>query len=300
MSDLSRGWNPFLKSLYKLNKKLSDLKLSDFDILHVMKYSKYSALGNIYIVLNPSEVKDEPSVEFIEQLCMKAKSDGLLFGPLPSKIADFKVRIFNPDGNEAEKSGNGLRIFSQYLYDNKLTPSNEFTIETIGGVVRSKILNDDLIEVEMGKVSFWSDEIPVLGERREVLNEKLNIEDKTFIFSAATIGNPHCVIILPEVSEDLAKRYGFFIETNYLFPNRTNVQFVKILDRNNIQMFIWERGAGYTQASGTSSCAASAVANKLGLCDSNITVHMPGGSLNIKVHSDLLVTMTGPVEKIGE
>lgn len=265
-----------------------------------MKYTKYNALGNIYIVLNPSELRDEPTTELIVQLCAKAKSDGLLFGPLPSKVADFKLRIFNPDGSEAEKSGNGLRIFSRYLHDEKLASNNEFTIETVGGVVKSKILDNNLIEVEMGKVSFWSDEIPVLGERREVLNEKLNIEDKTFTFSAATIGNPHCVIILPEVTEDLAKRYGFFIETNPLFPNRTNVQFVKILDRNNIQMFIWERGAGHTQASGTSSCAASAVAYKLGLCDSAVAVHMPGGELNIEVKPDFTVTMIGPVKNIEE
>jgi diaminopimelate epimerase len=298
VSEVSRVWNPLRQSLYRLYKKLNDLKLSDFDILHVMKYSKYDALGNVYIVLNPADVKDEPSTDLIIQLCAKAKSDGLLFGPLTSKKADFKLRIFNPDGSEAEKSGNGLRIFSKYLYDNNLTSKNEFTIETLGGVVRSKILNADLIEVEMGKVSFWSNEIPVLGERREVLKEKLNIEDKTFTFSAATVGNPHCVIILPEVSEDLAKRYGFLIENNSIFPNRINVQFVKILDRNNIQMFIWERGAGYTQASGSSSCAASAVVHKLGLCDSNITVHMPGGELKIKINPDFSIIMTGPVKKI--
>ena len=152
----------------------------------------------------------------------------------------------------------------------------------------------------MGKVSFWSDKIPVRGEPREVISENITVENKTFNFCAATIGNPHCVIPLPEITPELAKQYGSLIETHQLFPNRTNVQFMKVLDRENIQLEIWERGAGYTLASGSSSSAAAAVAHRLNLCDSSITVHMPGGIILIEIGEDFSIQMTGSVTKVAE
>ena len=135
---------------------------------------------------------------------------------------------------------------------------------------------------------------------RSVINEQIRILDREFTFCAATIGNPHCVILRPQVSKAEMCLLGPLIETDSRFPNRTNVQFMEVLDRTNIQIEIWERGAGYTLASGSSSCAAAAVAKKLGLCDSTITVHMPGGSLAIEVDDNFLVRMTGPVGKVGE
>ena len=157
-----------------------------------------------------------------------------------------------------------------------------------------------LVQVEMGRVSFWSDAIPVMGSRREVLMETISAGDRTLAYCAATIGNPHCVLPLPEISADLARKYGPLLETHANFPNRINVQFMKVLDRNNIQIEIWERGAGYTLASGSSSSAAAAVAHKLGLCDRSITVHMPGGKLSIEIGNDFSILMTGPVTKVSE
>lgn len=264
-----------------------------------MRYVKYSATGNTYIVVNPSDLRDKLSKKLIKQLCSEAETDGLLLGPLKSKNSDFSVRIFNPDGNEAEKSGNGLRIFSRYLYDQGLVKNKEFTIKTLGGQTLSRVFDGGKqVRIEMGRVSFWSNEIPVMGKKREVLNEKLKVRDRTFTFCAATIGNPHCVIILPEISEKLAKHYGSLIERDSLFPNRVNVQFVKILDRNNIEMFIWERGAGYTLASGSSSCAAVAVAYRLKLCNNKVKVHMPGGKLDIEIKPNFSMIMTGPVKRM--
>ncbi|HRE07949.1 MAG TPA: diaminopimelate epimerase [Opitutaceae bacterium] len=271
-----------------------------------MRFAKYHALGNDYLVLNPADFPawKAPTASQIRVICHRnfgAGSDGILWGPLPSNRSNFGLRIFNPDGSEAEKSGNGLRIFSRYLWDQRLTTHPTFTIETPGGQVTSEIKDSGrLITVDMGSVSFLSTKIPVTGPEREVLNESLTVLDRTFGFCSATIGNPHCVILLPEISETLARRYGPDIETHPLFPRKTNVQFLKILDRSNIQIEIWERGAGYTLASGSSSSAAAAVAHRLGRVDRDVTVHMPGGQIGISIGDGFSIRMTGTVNKVAE
>jgi len=175
-----------------------------------------------------------------------------------------------------------------------------FLLETPGGIVRCRVRDPHHeIEVEMGTVNFWSDVIPVMGDRREVLNEKLEIDGEKVNFSAATIGNPHCIILRDQVDADLAKRLGPKIERHSLFPNRTNVQFLKVIDQTNIQIEIWERGAGYTLASGSSSSAAAAVARRLGLCGPDVQVHMPGGELKITIGDDFSIVLSGPVTKVG-
>ena len=269
-----------------------------------MKFYKYHGLGNDYLVMNPAEIGRELTPEEMKLICHRnygIGSDGILWGPLASETAEFQLRIFNPDASEAEKSGNGLRIFSKYLYDHGFVHNDSFAIETLGGIVKSKVHSDGRnIDVEMGQVSFDSSKIPVLGEPRNVINESITINDKTFTFCAATVGNPHCVLPVEEVSEELARTYGPDIEIDERFPNRTNVQFLKVLDRKNIRIEIWERGAGYTLASGSSSSAAAAVAHKLGFCDNQISVHMPGGTLKITISNDFAIDMTGPVVRIGE
>jgi diaminopimelate epimerase len=269
-----------------------------------MQFFKYHALGNDYIVLDPKDVGDELTTSQIRLVCHRnygIGSDGILFGPLETSESDFALRIFNPDGSEAEKSGNGLRIFSRYLWDKGLVGTKSFTISTAGGTVQSQVHEGgDQVSVDMGTVSFDSTQIPVEGPPREVLNETLVIGGQEFSFCAATIGNPHCVIRRDEVSAQEARRWGPLIENDTRFPNRTNVQFMKILDRKNIRIEIWERGAGYTLASGSSSSAAAAVARRLDLCDSNIIVQMPGGSLEIIVADDFSISMTGPVTRIAE
>jgi diaminopimelate epimerase len=268
-----------------------------------MKFFKYHALGNDYLVIDP---KDTPLLapETIKLICHRnfgVGSDGILYGPSISADAPLGLRIFNPDGSEAEKSGNGLRIFSRYLWDKRLVGSDEFPLRTLGGDVRARVMDGGkTVRVEMGKISFWSDEIPVLGERREVLNESITAGARTFSFCSATIGNPHCVIPLPEVSAGLAKEYGPVLEVHPLFPRRTNVQFLQVLDRKNLRIEIWERGAGYTLASGSSSSASAAVARKLGLCDSAVTVHMPGGEISIEMGADFSILMIGSVTKVCE
>jgi diaminopimelate epimerase len=269
-----------------------------------MRFFKYHALGNDYIVINPADAGDGLTPSQIKLLCHRnygIGSDGILFGPLASTEGDFSLRIFNPDGSEAEKSGNGLRIFSRYLWDQGLVQENPFTILTAGGKVRSQVhAGGRNVTVEMGKVSFDSSLIPVAGPPREVLNEAISVDGQELRFCAATIGNPHCIILRDKVIAEEAKKWGPLIENDPRFPNRTNVQFMKILDRNNIQIEIWERGAGYTLASGSSSSAAAAVAHRLGMCDSRIDVHMPGGKLEITISESFSVLMKGPVTRIAE
>ncbi len=269
-----------------------------------MKFWKYHALGNDYLVMDPKDLAAPLTVQQVKTICHRnfgVGSDGILLGPLPSTKAPFGLRIYNPDGSEAEKSGNGLRIYSRYLWDRKLVCTDEFAIETPGGVVKSTVFDGGkMVRVEMGQVSFTSDKIPVAGPRREVINEKITVGGREFTFCAATVGNPHCVLPLPEINSALAHEFGPLLEVHPNFPKRINVQFLKVLDRANIQIEIWERGAGYTLASGSSSSAAASVAHKLGLCDRSITVHMPGGKLAIEIGSDFDILMTGPVTKVSE
>ena len=267
-------------------------------------FTKYHALGNDYIVINPKDLSAPLTTEQVKTICHRnfgVGSDGILLGPLPSETAKCALKIYNPDGSIAEKSGNGLRIFSRYLWDTKFVGNDEFLIQTDGGLVRSTVYDGGkMVKVEMGKVSFASEKIPVVGSPREVLNEKITVGGREFSFCAATIGNPHCVLPLPEISAKLAHEFGPLLEVHPNFPNRTNVQFLKVLDRNNIQIEIWERGAGYTLASGSSSSAAAAVAHRLGLVDRSISVHMPGGIIKIEISDGFAIRMTGPVTRVSE
>jgi diaminopimelate epimerase len=267
-------------------------------------FSKYHALGNDYIVIAPKNLPAPLTTEQVKTICHRnfgVGSDGILLGPLPAQNAKCALKIYNPDGSVAEKSGNGLRIFSRYLWDTRFVGNDEFTIQTDGGLVRSTVFaGGKMVRVEMGKVSFDSARIPVTGPHREVINEKITVGGREFTFCAATIGNPHCVLPLPEISEALAREFGPLLEVHANFPRKTNVQFLKVLDRANIQIEIWERGAGYTLASGSSSSAAAAVAHRLGLVDQNVSVHCPGGVIKIEIREGFDILMTGAVTKVSE
>ncbi len=269
---------------------------------NLMKFTKYQALGNDYLVMQPGVSGKIPSSGDIRQICDRhygVGSDGILFGPLPVSGSDFGLRIFNPDGSEAEKSGNGLRIFSRYLWDQGLVQGDPFTISTPGGAVRSQVLDAGrLVRVEMGRAIFDSLLIPVAGPQREVIGETLMAGETELKYCAVTLGNPHCVILRDTISADEARRLGPLVERDPRFPKRTNVQFLKVLDSENIQIEIWERGAGYTLASGSSSCAAASVAYRLGMCGPQVAVHMPGGRLDISIYPDWTILMVGPVARV--
>jgi diaminopimelate epimerase len=263
-------------------------------------FKKYHGLGNDYLVIDPNVQDFAMTQANIRLICDRnfgVGSDGILYGPRFE--GDLPVlRIFNPDGSEAEKSGNGLRIFAKYLFEKQYVRAKSFQIKTLGGIVDVQVQDETagLIRINMGKVTFISDEIPVAGPRREVVNEPLDINGTEYRVTCLSIGNPHCVIPMEQISEETARALGPYVENHKMFPNRINMQIVGVIDRANIDIRIWERGAGYTLASGSSSCAAAAASHRLGLVDRDITVHMPGGALQIEIADDGHLHMTGPVE----
>lgn len=228
-------------------------------------------------------------------------SDGIVL--VEDERADgIVVRVFNPDGSEAENSGNGMRIVCRYLFDTGRVGTNPFALLVKGERrIRGLVLDPQhAIQVDMGKASFVSTEVPVIGPTREVVEEELEVMGQNLKITCVNVGNPHCVIFNYSDLKGGAQHLGPLLETHEYFPRRINVQFAQVIDRNNIRIEIWERGAGYTLASGSSSCAAASAARRLGLVDSKVAVHMPGGSLSIEVGDDFQLRLTGPITKVAE
>lgn len=269
-----------------------------------MNFSKYQALGNDYLVGERRDVPPGFGPDLVRRMCDRhfgVGSDGLLLREPATGAGPVRLTIFNPDGSEAEKSGNGLRIFARYLWDRGDVGDEPFRVDTPGGPVACRVGSRGReVTVDMGAVSFDSRLIPVAGEAREVLREDMTIDGETVTYSAATIGNPHCVILRDKVSREEALRLGPRIEVEPRFVNKTNVQFVEVLDEANLRIEIWERAAGYTLASGSSSSAAAAVTHRLGLCGPSVTMHMPGGQLAIEIREGFEIRMSGPVAKVAD
>ena len=239
-------------------------------------FRKYQALGNDYIILDPQEWPEPPTPEQIRRICdrhLGVGSDGILWGPI-GRGAPFGVRLFNPDGGEFEKSGNGLRIFARYLWDQSLPSGPNFDIDTPGGRVTAHVLDaaGSRIAMDMGRLSFDSREIGLAGSARTVIEEAVEVGGRQVRITAVTIGNPHCVVFADGQSADVAAEFadpsvelaqsvGPKLEHLPLYPHRTNVQFAQVIDLHTLRIEIWERGAGYTLASGTSSCAAAGRGN---------------------------------------
>jgi diaminopimelate epimerase len=269
-----------------------------------MKFYKYHGLGNDYLVYDIEKNSTELKKDAIIKICDRnfgLGSDGILVGPIRSG-KDIGVKIYNPDGSEAEKSGNGVRIFSKYLKDAGYIVEKSFVLHTLGGEVTVRYNNETGtdISVSMGKLQFTKEAVGCIGTPEETVNIPLYFNDQKYVCTCVSIGNPHCVIPMEEISREMICQIGKYSEKADYFPSRINTQIVKVLDRNNIQIEIFERGAGYTLASGSSSCAAAGAARRLGLVDSQVCVHMPGGNLQIRINSDWNVFMTGPVCYVGE
>jgi diaminopimelate epimerase len=281
-----------------------------------LDFIKYHGLGNDYIVIDPREFPFVPKPDAIKAICERnrgAGSDGILLGPLagPADLRGFPsagrlaadrtpwLRIFNPDGSEAEKSGNGLRIFSLYLAEAGYVGGEEFSVGTLGGIVRSKVesLDPPRIKVDMGEPSFSAREAGLACDAPEFILGDLDVGGELFPATFVSMGNPHCVLFVDDPRPELAKRLGPLVEVHPLFPRRTNVQFAKVLGSHRMRIEIWERGAGYTLASGSSSCAAAAVARRLGYVSGEVEMSMPGGNLRLDLSSPS-IQMTGPAVRI--
>ncbi len=257
------------------------------------QFIKSHALGNDYIFMREEDLTFSLSAKNIQSICDRhfgIGSDGLLV-KVQSKRADFGLRIFNPDGSEAKKSGNGIRIFAHCLYQHEKNCPSSFSIETLGGVVRaqinlesdSKTVKDITVEMGQGSVLF---------------NGILEVNQRKLSVVSLSIGNPHCVVFDFDTTRDDFKFWGEKIESHEFFPDRTNVQFVKVISPNLIQAWIWERGAGHTLASGSSACAVALACWERGLTTQQVAVQMEGGSLAIDIGRDRSVLMTGTAEEI--
>jgi len=269
-------------------------------------FVKSHGLGNDYFVLNEAELSFSLNEKNIQLLCdvhYGIGSDGILLKVASSK-ADFGLKIYNPDGSEAEKSGNGLRIFAKYLYDYGHTSGTKFTIETLGGIVTAEVSQEtnrkaNRVKVDMGKAIFGCHQVPVTCDEAECLDHPLNIVDNAYLINCVSVGNPHCVIFRDKLSKAEILKHGSEIENHPMFPNRINVQFAKVVSRNEVEILIWERGAGYTLASGSSSCAVAAIAVKKGLTDRSLSLKMPGGTLRIDIDEAWNIRMEGEVREIA-
>ena len=264
---------------------------------------KYHGLGNDYLIYDPNRNACELQERQVEALCRRnlgVGADGILYGPFFDGDK-MRVRIFNPDGSEAEKSGNGIRIFSKYLKDMGYVTEESYVLHTKAGETRVTFLNEqgDLMRVDMGYPEFVAKEIPVVVFEGEIVNESIFFGDNFYNATCVSLGNPNCVLMLEEVSQKKAMQLGPYVENSRYFPNRINMQLCQVLDRENIQIEIYERGAGYTYASGTGACAAAAASHKMGFVGDRVTVHMHGGELLVEFARDGRIDMTGPVVYIG-
>lgn len=264
---------------------------------------KYHGLGNDYLVLDPNKNDIKLQQRNVEMLCRRnvgVGADGILYGPFQEN-GKLRVQIFNPDGSEAERSGNGVRIFAKYLLDEGYVTEKKFTLNTLAGDVEIEFLDEkgNTMRVNMGKPSYAGAQMPLIGLEGEIVNEHLKFHDNDYNATCLSVGNPNCVIMMEEITPQKARELGPFVEGAPYFPNRTNMQLCKVIDRANIAIEIYERGAGYTLASGTGACAAAAATRRMGLVDGKVTVHMQGGDLLIEFDEEDNIYMTGTVGVVG-
>ncbi|MCI0347745.1 MAG: diaminopimelate epimerase [Chloroflexi bacterium] len=263
-------------------------------------FVKGHALGNDYLVVEPAALSFPLSPAAVRLLCDRHRgvgSDGVL-ALVPSDRAAAGVRISNPDGSEAEKSGNGLRIFARWLAEEGRVSGDRFTVETSAGVVGCRLRRSsgriEEVSVDMGAATFRSEHIPCGGPPREVVAEDVEVGGDVVRITAVGIGNPHCVVFVADPARADLGRLGSALEHHPLFPRRTNVQLVRVEGRDRVRVRVWERGAGETLASGSSACAVAAACVRLGYTERSVVVSMDGGRLSVEVGADWELRMTGP------
>ena len=273
----------------------------------MIKFTKMHGLGNDYVYIDAihQNIEKESSLaQFVSNRNFGIGSDGLIF-ICNSEIADFKMRMFNSDGSEAEMCGNGIRCVGKFVYDKGLTNKTEVTIETLAGV-KTLQLNVEkgkvkTVRVDMGEPILMPREIPVISEEEPVKNLKLKAKDKEFTFTCVSMGNPHAITFVENTKEFDVETYGKILEVDKAFPNKTNVEFIEIVDKNHINMRVWERGAGETLACGTGACASVVACCLNGLTENKVNVELLGGILEIEWNKeDNHVYMTGTAVTVFE
>lgn len=271
----------------------------------LIKFTKMQGLGNDYIYVNCFTQKIENPSEVAKKVSDRhfgIGSDGLVL-IMPSQTADFRMRMFNSDGSEAEMCGNAIRCVGKFVYDNKLTDKTVIKIETLAGikVLDMKIENGRvaLVKVDMGEPILEPVNIPVASEKSRFISEEVDVDGETYKVTCVSMGNPHAVAYVKDVEEFPLEIVGPKMETHKLYPRKINAEFVEVIDRKTLKMRVWERGAGETLACGTGACAVLVATVLNGLCERKATVKLLGGDLLIEWNeADNHVYKTGPAVKV--
>ena len=270
----------------------------------MIKFTKMHGLGNDYVYIDAINQKIENRSElakFVSDRHFGIGSDGLIL-ICPSEKADFRMQMFNQDGSEAEMCGNGIRCVGKYVYDNGLTKKQNISIETLAGIKKLHLIcNNDIceeIEVDMGEPKFKTPDFPEIQGETITRDMNISVGNDEYRFTLVSMGNPHAIAFVEDVDQIPLDKYGPIIENNSKFPNRINVEFVQIEDKNNIKMRVWERGSGETFACGTGACACVVAGGLNGYTDDKVTVELPGGKLDVKWDTDNHVYMKGSATKV--
>lgn len=266
-----------------------------------MKFTKMHGLGNDYVYVNCFEEKidNPPAVaRFVSDRHFGIGSDGLIMIN-PSKTADFEMEMYNADGSRGEMCGNGIRCVAKYVYDYGLTDKTQISVETLGGIKYLDLTIEDgkvsLVKVDMGKPKLEADLIPIISEREQVIDEPIEVDGKEYHMTGVSMGNPHTVIYVDDVKGLDLEKIGPKFENHERFPKRINTEFVHCIDRQTVEMRVWERGSGETLACGTGACAVAVSSILNNLTDTQVTVKLLGGDLQIEWDREKdRVFMTGP------
>lgn len=282
----------------------------------MIKFTKMHGLGNDYVYLDCTKSEIPNNIVNLAQIISNRHfgvgSDGLIL-ILPSEVCDFKMKMYNADGTEAQMCGNGIRCVGKFVYDKELTTKEKITIETLAGekelqlnIVGGKV---ETVKVDMGEPVLNSKYIPVIPDllkpnfEKEVVKDlEITAIDKTFNFTCISMGNPHAITVVENLEKFEVEKYGKILEIDKHFPEKANIEFVEIIDSKNIKMRVWERGTGETLACGTGACATAVACNINGLVEEDVTIKLLGGDLNIKWDktANNHVYMTGPATTVFE
>lgn len=272
----------------------------------MIKFTKMHGLGNDYVYINCTDGQEIKNVtnlaKFVSNRHFGVGSDGLIL-ICKSEVADFKMRMFNYDGSEAEMCGNGIRCVGKFVYDKGLTSKESITVETLAGIKKLKLNvkegKVETVEVDMGKPILEANNIPVISNEYPVKNLKIKAYDKEFIFTCVSMGNPHAITVVENVKDFDVEKYGKVLENDEHFPRRANIEFIQLVDKKNIKMRVWERGAGETLACGTGACASVVACNINDYIEKQANVELLGGNLHIKWDEDNNhIYMTGPATTV--
>lgn len=278
-----------------------------------MKFTKMHGCGNDYVYVNGFEehIDAEQKPELVSKLSDRhfgIGGDGVIFIN-PGKTAEFEMEMYNADGTRAQMCGNGIRCVAKYVYDYHLTDKTSITIESFGKVKYLELtLGDDgkvsTVRVNMGAPILKASEVPVISGNEQVIDEEITVNGENYKMTCVSMGNPHAVVFVDDVADlkDFAiEQIGPYFENHERFPERTNTEFVRIIDRNNVQMRVWERGTGETLACGTGCCATTVACVLNGLTDTKVNVHVLGGVILCEWdREENLVYMTGPATTVYE